>query len=81
MVRTLLDIVRRAESLPEAEQEAIAAIIKAEIEDEEAWQQRFASTSTTLEKLVSPAKKSEYNRKKHVYFIVYNRMVRPPQLE
>lgn len=57
MVRALQDIVRRAESLPEAEQEAIAAIIKAEIEDEEAWQKRFASTGTTLEKLVGRAKK------------------------
>ena len=57
MVRALQDIVRRVESLPEAEQEAIAAIIQAEIEDEAAWQTRFTATPATLEKLVDRAKK------------------------
>ena len=53
-----------AKALPKAEQEALAAIIQAELADEAAWQKRFAETTSTLEKLVSRAKeqfrKGEY---------------------
>ena len=56
MVKALEDAIRRAKSLPEAEQEALAAIIQAELADEVAWQKRFAETPATLEKLVARAK-------------------------
>ncbi|MBA3725440.1 MAG: hypothetical protein H0W86_03070 [Armatimonadetes bacterium] len=57
MIRALQDMIRRAETLSEAEQESIAAIINAEIDDEDAWQERFGGSSTTLQKLVDRAKK------------------------
>ena len=61
MVKALQEVMRKAETLSDAEQEAIAAIIQAEIEDEAAWQKRFADTSSTIGKLVERAKE-QYGR-------------------
>ncbi|MFI5386191.1 MAG: hypothetical protein ACHQ50_08735 [Fimbriimonadales bacterium] len=44
-----------------AEQEALAAILEAEIADEAAWQKRFAETPGTIGKLVERAKR-QYRR-------------------
>lgn len=64
MVKALEDAIRKAKALPEPEQEALAAIIQAEIADEAAWQNRFSGTTSTLDKLVERAKgqyrKGEY---------------------
>ncbi|MBV6489771.1 MAG: hypothetical protein IT202_06795 [Fimbriimonadaceae bacterium] len=56
MVKALEDAIKKAQALPEVEQEALAAIIQAEITDEKAWQKRFAETKPTLDKLVDRAK-------------------------
>ena len=57
MVKALKEAIRRARSLSDAEQETLAAIIQAEIEDEAAWQKRFSETTSTLDKLVERAKR------------------------
>ena len=57
MVKALQDAIRRAEELPETEQEALAAILQAEMADEARWQRRFAETPSTIEALVRRAKK------------------------
>ncbi len=56
MVKALEDAIKRARALPPKEQEALAAIIQAELADEAAWQKRFAATAKTLDKLVARAK-------------------------
>lgn len=52
----LLDrAVQRARMLPEAEQNAIAAIILEELEDETLWEQAFAKSQDALAKLAEEA--------------------------
>ena len=46
----------RAERLPEAMQESLASIILQEIEDESAWDERFAATQDQLGELVRRAR-------------------------
>ena len=61
MVEALQDVVQGAESLQEAEQKAIAAVIRAEIGDDAALQKRFAASRSTLGKIVERAKR-QYDR-------------------
>lgn len=52
----LLDrAVRKARMLPEAEQNAIAAIILEELEDEALWEQAFSKSQDALTKLAEEA--------------------------
>lgn len=57
MVKRLESIVRKVEQLSEPEQEAIAAILEAELEDEQQWRKRFAETETTLLKVAERARR------------------------
>jgi len=57
MVNSLKIAIERAESLSERDQEALAAIIEAEISDEARWQSRFAETPATLNKIAERAKR------------------------
>ncbi|MCD8487119.1 MAG: hypothetical protein LRZ84_10405 [Desertifilum sp.] len=43
------------QSLPESEQDAIAAIILAEVEDEQRWDEAFSRSPDTLAKLAASA--------------------------
>ncbi|HEU4881239.1 MAG TPA: hypothetical protein VFT45_03310 [Longimicrobium sp.] len=51
----LEEAIRVAKALPESEQDAIAATILAEIEDEQRWAEAFASSPDTLAELAREA--------------------------
>ena len=55
MTKALQDAFREAEKLPEAEQDRLAAAIRAEIETERAWEARLASSRDTLAALADEA--------------------------
>ena len=55
MSQLLEQAVAEVRKLPDAEQEAIAALILAEIEDDRRWEQSFARSPETLEALVARA--------------------------
>lgn len=55
MTRLLQQAIEAARSLPASEQDAIAASILAEIEDEERWSTAFASSQDLLERLAREA--------------------------
>ena len=55
MTAWLEKIIRRVESLPQAEQDAIAAQIQDTLDDEEGWQQRFAAKREKLRQLADEA--------------------------
>jgi hypothetical protein len=55
MTRLLEQAIRAAEALPEAEQDAIAASILAEIEDERRWADAFARSADRLAELAREA--------------------------
>ena len=51
MTKALEDVFREAEKLPEAEQEQLAAAIRAELEAEPIWEDRLAASPKALEAL------------------------------
>jgi hypothetical protein len=51
MTKALEDAFREAEKLPEAEQDQLAAAIRAEIEAETAWDAELANSSDALARL------------------------------
>jgi hypothetical protein len=50
MTSTLEKAISEVENLPEAEQDAIADLILAELEDRKQWGQKFADTQGPLER-------------------------------
>ena len=57
MVEQLEQAIRKAETLSDQDQRAIAAIIEAELADEERWTKRFEETTTTLAEIAKRAKR------------------------
>lgn len=55
MTKLLEKALEKISSLPQEEQDAIAAQILAELEDEVAWTKRFASSSEKLRRLADEA--------------------------
>jgi hypothetical protein len=55
MTKALQDVFREAEKLPEAEQEQLAAAIRAELEAETVWEARLAASREALEALADEA--------------------------
>jgi aspartate/glutamate racemase len=55
MTQLLEQAVAAARQLPDAEQEAIAALIMAEIEDDRRWEESFARSSDKLKALAARA--------------------------
>lgn len=55
MTHMLEEAFRVANALPESEQDAIAATILAEIEDEQQWAEAFAKSPQTLAELAREA--------------------------
>jgi hypothetical protein len=55
MTKALRDAFDEAEKLPEAEQEQLAAAIRAELEAETIWAGRLAASTKTLEALADEA--------------------------
>ncbi|WP_089726616.1 hypothetical protein [Candidatus Thiosymbion oneisti] len=55
MTQLLERAVKKARSLPEEDQNSVAAIILEEIEDEVRWDQAFANSQDMLAKLASEA--------------------------
>ena len=55
MTKALQDAFKEAERLPEAEQDQLAAAIRAEIEAERAWEARLAASQDVLAALADEA--------------------------
>lgn len=55
MTKALQDVFREAEKLPDAEQEQLAAAIRAELEAEAVWETRLTSSKEALEALADEA--------------------------
>jgi aspartate/tyrosine/aromatic aminotransferase len=55
MTRLLERAIRQAQALPEAEQDAIAAVILEEMESEQQWQAAFAASQDQLAALAQEA--------------------------
>jgi hypothetical protein len=55
MTQMLEQAIRAAQALPDAEQDAIAAAILAEMEDERAWSNAFARSHDVLAELAREA--------------------------
>lgn len=55
MTKSLEQVFREASKLPEAEQDALAEAIRAEITGDEVWEGSFASSPDALEKLADEA--------------------------
>jgi tRNA(Ser,Leu) C12 N-acetylase TAN1 len=55
MTKALEEVFREASKLPEAEQDALAEAIKAEIEAEKDWDKSFASSLDVLGRLADEA--------------------------
>ncbi len=55
MTRLLEHAVKKVESLPDSEQDAIAVLILEEIEDETRWDKTFARTQDALARLAAEA--------------------------
>ncbi len=55
MTKSLQDAFKEAEKLPEAEQDQLAAAIRAEIEAERAWDARLAASGDVLAGLADEA--------------------------
>ncbi len=56
MSKLLEEAIKALEALPEAEQDAVAALGLAEIEDETRWTQSFAQSQDALERLARQAR-------------------------
>jgi hypothetical protein len=65
MTRSLERAFARAAKLPEAEQEALAELLLAEMASEERWVRAFASSQEELAKPLSPERRqgSRYSKK------------------
>jgi len=57
MVKQLEVAINKAAELSEREQEVLAAIIEAELADEERWQKRFDETPDTLGRIAERARR------------------------
>jgi hypothetical protein len=55
MTKLLKEAFERASQLPEAEQDALAALLLAEIEDEKRWQEAFRRGEAKLTELAEEA--------------------------
>lgn len=55
MTKALQDAFKEAEKLPEAEQDQLAAAIRAEIEADSAWETRLAGSQGELARLADEA--------------------------
>jgi len=55
MTKALEDVFKEAEKLPEAEQEQLAAAIRAELEADANWEGRLAASPKALEALADEA--------------------------
>jgi len=55
MTKALEDVFKEASKLPEAEQDALAEAIRAEIRAEKEWDKSFASSPDVLERLADEA--------------------------
>ena len=55
MTKALQDVFKEAEKLPEAEQEQLAAAIRAELEAETVWEARLTASKSALEALADEA--------------------------
>lgn len=55
MTKSLQRAIKKIEELPAGDQDALAALILEELESEERWQQRFASSADALAKLAEEA--------------------------
>jgi hypothetical protein len=55
MTKALEDVFKEAEKLPEAEQEQLAAAIRAELEADANWEDRLAASTKALEALADEA--------------------------
>jgi hypothetical protein len=55
MTKALEDVFKEAENLPEAEQEQLAAAIRAELEADANWEDRLAAAPKALEALADEA--------------------------
>ena len=56
MTHSLQQAVSYAQSLPEDQQDFIAAVIMEELADEERWQEKFARSQAQLSKLTAKAR-------------------------
>ncbi len=56
MTRLLEEAFRKASELPEAEQDALAASILADLEDERRWSEAFANSQDLLARLAAEAR-------------------------
>jgi hypothetical protein len=56
MTRLLKEAIRAVEALPEAEQDALAASILADLEDERRWTEAFAGSQDVLAALADEAR-------------------------
>lgn len=59
MTRALEEAVRKASELPDDQQDALAALILAEIEDDAKWSEAFANSQDVLERLAQEGR-AEY---------------------
>jgi hypothetical protein len=55
MTKLLKEVLARVANLPDAEQDALAAVILAELEDERRWADAFAQSQDALERLADEA--------------------------
>lgn len=56
MTRLLEEAFRKASALPEAEQDALASAILADLEDERRWREAFAKSPDLLAELAAEAR-------------------------
>jgi hypothetical protein len=59
MTKMLKEALERLSKLPDDEQDTIAALILAEIEDEKRWQESFAKSGALLDKLAREAREED----------------------
>lgn len=63
MTKILEQAVKKAQSLPDSEQDAIGSLIIEELEDEAKWEKKFLSSQKALEKLAAEAMEEDGNGK------------------
>ena len=56
MTRLLEEAFQKASALPESEQDALAALILADLEDERRWNESFSNTQDLLAELAAEAR-------------------------
>jgi hypothetical protein len=65
MTKALEDAFRQAEKLPEDEQEQLAAAIRAELDAEAIWKDRFCASPKALEALAGEALAEHQSGRSH----------------